>query len=416
MTACEESPNQERSAHFVRDEAALIVEVDDAMREILGWSPGDLVGRPSTEFVHPEDQPSAIAAWFSMLDEPGVERTWKGRYRAADGSWRWVECVNVNRLGDEEAPYVFSRMTPVSVDEVSIEEELRTRKQMLNRLADALPVGVFQIDREGTMTFTNDRFHAIAGTGSVATVAAQFASVVVEDRDALALALATILCGQSVDDVELRFAADTGMHGAERVCVLAMRPLTDPSGAVSGAIGCLSDVTERVRLRNELEVRATVDPLTECLNRAATLTLVEATLASVGPVGTALLFVDLDGFKQVNDVHGHAVGDRVLEVCAERMRAELRGGDRLGRIGGDEFLVICTDVADPPMALEIAHRLVDAVSAEVDVDGLLLPLSLSIGVAWSDAAVDTDALIARADAAMYQAKRSTNGNRVALAA
>jgi diguanylate cyclase (GGDEF)-like protein len=247
-------------------------------------------------------------------------------------------------------------------------------------------------------------------------VAAQFAGVVAEDRDAIALALASVLCGESVDDVELRFGAGTGASSGSHVCLLAMRPLTDPSGAVSGAIGCLSDITDRVRLRDELEIRATVDPLTDCLNRAATLALVEATLAAAGPAGTALLFVDLDDFKQVNDVHGHAVGDRVLEVCAQRMRSALRSHDRLGRIGGDEFLVVCTEVADPPMALEIAHRLVDTVSADVDVDGLVLPMRASIGVAWSDVSVNADALIARADTAMYRAKRSTTGDRVSLAA
>jgi diguanylate cyclase (GGDEF)-like protein len=240
--------------------------------------------------------------------------------------------------------------------------------------------------------------------------------VVPADRDALAHALSAVLCGESVDDVELRLGAGGDAPALGRVCVLAMRPLTDQSGAVSGAIGCLSDVTDRVRLRDELEIRATVDPLTDCLNRAATLTLVESTLAATGSAGTALLFVDLDDFKQVNDVHGHAVGDRVLEVCAQRMRSALRGRDRLGRIGGDEFLVVCTEVADVSTALEIAHRIVDEISADVAVDGLVLPVSASIGVAWTDATVDADALIARADTAMYDAKRSPNGERVALAA
>lgn len=404
------------SARFLRDEAALIVEVDESMFEVLGWRPGDLIGRPSTEFIHPEDQPSAIAAWFGMLEEPGVECTWHGRYRAADGTWRWVECVNVNRLGDADAPYVSSRMTPVSVDRVSTEEELRARKQMLSRLADALPVGVFQVDRDGSMTFTNDRFHSIIGTGEVATLTAQFAGIVGDDIEKLASALAAILRGESVDDLELRFVRTADDDGSDRVCVLAMRPLTRPDGAVSGAIGCLSDVTDQVRLREELETRATVDPLTTCLNRAATLALVETTLSSADAgAGTALLFVDLDDFKAVNDVHGHAIGDRVLEVCSRRMRAALRTGDRLGRIGGDEFLVVCADVSDTSLALEIANRLAATVCTDVIIGEVTLRVSASIGVAWTDQLVDADALIARADVAMYQAKRS-RAHRVVVAA
>ena len=157
------------AASFTRDEAALIASVDDLITEVLGWTPDQLVGKPSTDFIHPEDQPSAIAAWFGMLDAPGDPRVWRGRYQGADGEWKWVETVNVNRLDDPEAPFVFSTMTRIAVDQVSVEEELRERKQLLSRLSDALPVGLFQIDAERKITFTNDRFHAIVGCPPAAT-------------------------------------------------------------------------------------------------------------------------------------------------------------------------------------------------------------------------------------------------------
>lgn len=97
------------------------------------------------------------------------------------------------------------------------------------------------------------------------------------------------------------------------------------------------------------------------------------------------------------------------------MRAALRTGDRLGRIGGDEFLVVCADVSDTSLALEIANRLAATVCTDVIIGEVTLRVSASIGVAWTDQLVDADALIARADVAMYQAKRS-RAHRVVVAA
>ncbi len=408
-------------ARFTRDEAALIASVDDSISDVLGWEPDHLIGRPSTDFIHPEDQPSAIAAWFAMLSAPGERRVWRGRYRAADGTWRWVETVNVNRLDDPSAPFVFSTMTRIAVDQVSAEEELRARTQLLSRLSDALPVGLFQIDAERKVTFTNDQLYTITGCPPSATVDAQLATVVTEDLALLETALSAVLANQPADDVELRLQVppdgNDQSRDVERVCVLAMRPLTGSTGEVSGAIGCLSDVTERVQLRRELELRASVDPLTACLNRATTLELLDETLTRQAALGapTAILFVDLDEFKQVNDGLGHAAGDRVLEIAARRMSSILRDGDHAGRIGGDEFLVICPDVETRTTGLDIGRRLARTLATDIAVGDTTVELRASIGVAWTDELVDADTFVAHADMAMYEAKSSRSADAVLYA-
>jgi PAS domain S-box-containing protein len=107
------------STYLTRDAAALMTSVDETMVEVLGWRPDQLVGRPSTDFIHPEDQPSAIGAWFGMLTAPGDTRVWRGRYQSADGAWKWVETVNVNRLDDPDHPMVATTMALITVDQVS---------------------------------------------------------------------------------------------------------------------------------------------------------------------------------------------------------------------------------------------------------------------------------------------------------
>lgn len=394
---------------MTRDAAAVITSISEQITEVLGWRPEDLVDHPSTEFIHPEDQPSAVAAWFEMIGVPGEIRTWQGRYRTSDGTWKWVECANVSRLTDSNNPIVETTMKAITVNQINLAEELRSRKQLLSRLSDAMPVGMFEIDRLRMVTFTNDRLHAILGDSSSATFDALFFTVDKLDRSALEGAIESVLADQAVDGVELRFDRSTDDSGhEERVCVLSMRPLTDREGEVTGAVGCVSDVTEQVELRRQLELRANTDELTSCFNRSAILKVLSTTLArrEGSPGGTAVIFIDLCGFKIVNDVFGHAAGDRVLELAANRLKETIREGDRVGRFGGDEFLVVCPGVDGGLFALELAQRVRDALTDRVDVKSGIVELRASVGVAWSAQDLDADALVAQADEAMYEAKRS----------
>jgi len=213
-----------------------------------------------------------------------------------------------------------------------------------------------------------------------------------------------------VNDAEIRFCLpiDGAAEdlGEERVCLLSLRTLTDSTGTVTGAVGCLSDVTERAQLQRELEVRASIDALTLCLNRAATLELVDRTVAAPkDDHGHAVVFIDLDQFKSVNDNFGHAVGDRLLIEVANRLRLSIRDGDHVGRFGGDEFLVICPRVESAGVASEIAERIAAALTSTVDLGSQMVRLRASVGVAWTTETLDADTLIARADCAMYESKR-----------
>jgi diguanylate cyclase (GGDEF)-like protein/PAS domain S-box-containing protein len=397
------------TVRMTRDTTGVITSVDEGIVEMLGWRPEQLVGSPSTRLIHPEDQASAITAWMAMITSPGTTRVWRGRYQTVDGAWTWVETVN--RLEDAGEAVVHTSMSRVTGEQASVEEELLAREQLLSRLSDALPVGVFQIDVTGQITFSNDRLHTIVGHVPAATIEAQMSPVVAEDRPVLEAALAAVLTDQPVNAIELRFrlAATDAPHGvdAQRVCVLSLRALTDIAGVVTGAVGCLSDVTEQVQLRRELEVRASVDELTSCLNRAASVELlgrITATPSATGE-GNALIFIDLDRFKSVNDRFGHAAGDRLLVAAADRLRGVVRDRDDIGRIGGDEFLVICPHVASATEAVMIAERIADAMTATVDVGPATVDLAASVGVSWTSEALDADTFIAQADCAMYESKR-----------
>src|SRR5487761_1809517 len=266
-----DSPPSDRvpatETRMTRNEIAVITSVDETMTDVLGWRPEEMVGQPSTTFVHPEDQPSAVAAWFQMREAPGSIGLWRGRYRTVWGDWQWVETENTNALDNSDEPRVYTVMRRFTPERAGFAEELRSRKQLLNRLADAVPVGIFQIETKSEnsadIAFTNDRFLDMFGPEAAATVQAQFARVLPEDLPVLWSALERVLDDQPVDDLEFRFRHPGDRRRASpRVCQLSLRPLTDDAGNVTGAIGCVSDVTESVELRRELELRAAVDGLT----------------------------------------------------------------------------------------------------------------------------------------------------------
>jgi diguanylate cyclase (GGDEF)-like protein len=406
----EASETRDHSCVLIRNEMGLIVAANGDVFDVLGWDAGELIDCSSTTLIHPEDQTSAVAAWLMMIESPGATASWRGRYRSRAGTWRWIESLNTNHLDDPHDPRVTSSLRAVTVEQVGIEEELRARKQLISRLSDSLPVGLFQIDLRRHITFTNDRLHVIIHTPPAATTAAQFAALHPDDCDRLDTALTAALSDEFVDDLELRFQlpAVEGDERHARVCLLSLRSLTDSTGVVTGAIGCVSDVTDSVRLRRELQIRANIDALTGCLNRSATLELLECALweGSTASAGLAVIFVDLDDFKAVNDRYGHATGDAILVAASRRMQAGLRSNDHVGRLGGDEFLVICPEVPSLQHAVDIAGRLDASLQGTVAVAGHAIELRAAIGLAWTHDEVSPDDLVARADQAMYKVKQA----------
>lgn len=405
-------PIPPRTGRLQKDEMAFVRGVDDAILQILGWERDELVGTRALELVHPDDRDRGIDSWMEMLGAPGGAARWRGRHLRRDGTYLWMEVTNHNELHDEPG-VVQCDMVDIS-DEMHALEALGEREQVLARLAEALPLGVAHVDPGGRILYANERLHELVGRDASSTLDEQLAGIVPDDRRVYeAAARGALVYGRDADlEVRIRVPNRPRLHCFS----LTLRALLGAEGDPLGAVVCAADITESAELRVELERRATTDDLTGCLNRSAIIATLDRTLEASAPTssGTAVVFVDLDGLKDVNDEHGHRAGDHVLVATATRLRAALREGDSLGRLGGDEFLIVLPNADSTEAAMRVGRRMAEAVDCPLMADGVVVHLRASIGVAWTTSpATDGDALIAAADRAMYESKRSGAGSPVA---
>ena len=197
----------------------------------------------------------------------------------------------------------------------------------------------------------------------------------------------------------------TGEVYAELIAISAVR---DANGVTQQYVALFSDITALKEHQEQLEHIAHFDALTNLPNRVLLADRLQQGMAQVQRRGLhlAVAYLDLDGFKTINDVNGHEVGDQVLIALATRMRQALREGDTLARLGGDEFVAVLIDLEDMSASLPMLSRMLAAASQPIQVGDLMCQVSASIGVTFypQEQDIDADQLMRQADQAMYQAK------------
>lgn len=400
-------PISPRIGRLRKDSAATVLDADAQVLTMLGFEAHEMVGRRSLDLVHPDDQAVAIDNWLAMLSTPEHPHRVRLRHLQGDGTHRWVEISNENRIGADGEGDVITEMIDIG-QEMAMLELLREREQLLSRLAEALPLALLHFDLDGTIVYANERVAEITGVEAGPNLESQLDRVVAVDRAALLDAARSTL----VTGVPTAAEVSLELDGRRWVCDVRVRAIQDPDGEVSGAIMCISDVTESVALRQELHERATYDSLTGCLNRTSTIDALERLLQDAA-VGVAVAFVDLEGFKSINDAHGHALGDSVLAAVGRRLQRAARHGDLVGRIGGDEFLVISSPVPSSEETASIVARVREAIDHELSHRDAIVAVRATVGGAWTDETVDAGVLVARADDAMYRNKRAGSNDRPA---
>jgi diguanylate cyclase (GGDEF)-like protein len=278
--------------------------------------------------------------------------------------------------------------------------------QMLLATLDVLHVGLLLVDRAGRVTLCTRQARRLLslpeqgadGVSIPHLVAAIKANAGGGWRETRA-GLLRVLRREAASSFDLRIA---GRSLECRVC-----PAPEAGWAVT-----IEDVSNRKAAESDAAERARLDPLTGLPNRLLLRERLEEALARYQRMGEgcALLAVDLDRFKAVNDTLGHPVGDALLNVVADRLRSTLRPTDTVARIGGDEFIILQAGIANPEDTQALARRIVDLVGRAYVVEGHLVSIGASVGVAFvpSDG-LDAEKLLKNADLALYRAKTDGRG-------
>ena len=408
-----------------QDEEGNVIDCDEAYVQMFGYSAEELIGKPTFERVHPDDQARVIEGWVAAVASGRVQM-FRVRQKRKDGSWLWVDTTLHNLLADPEQKCMLAECIDVSA-EMSAQEALADREELLRNLLEEMPDGLLQLDQRRNVVYHNARLLEIltggadldglapkpsegiaeqqphAGEG--VALAMLLSALTEESRQSFDATLARALEAGVRDDVELEALLP---FAAQRNVLVKVRPLRRESGAVTGVIASVLDVTDSARARRELEKRATFDALTGAHNRASIMDALERELETSRDTG--VVFVDLDRFKSINDSLGHAAGDEVLVQVAERLQTAMRSSDELGRLGGDEFLILLRGVTGVPVAMSAAQRISEAVHGTFELSSGALELSASVGVACCDGRpITAEELVERADAAMYRSKAQRRG-------
>ncbi len=412
-----------------------IAWIGEASRTILGRSPAEMTGRSCFDFIHPDDIDVVVETLAEAARGADGRILLTMRLVRADGTSVRLEFGGLDRRDEagEGVFLVWGRSAESHERLVGFLASLLGRHDLPELLAEVL---------RWSDTVSYHGCSALLLTpppGAAPRIVARAdlppALGVDLDRATFAPAVEAATTGRVVevaaDDLPPDQARTARDHGFVAVWAVPLEGLAGavlvvwrrrPGPTLATHRRHFGEVAQLTRLavewweaRDELERQARTDPLTGLANRAALSEVIEA----AGPGLAALLVCDLDGFKAVNDVHGHLAGDRALLVVAERLRASVRPDDVVVRLGGDEFAIWCPALPAPAVAEEVAERVVAALDRPLAVRGSEVRVGASVGVAWVERPLRGDAevedVLSRADGALYAAKRD-GGRRWASAA
>ena len=393
----------------VMDALGALKYASPAAAAMLGYGPGELIGTSAFDLVHPTDQVGALEGFASTLSSSDSRALpLLVRLRHADGSWLATEIIGTNHLSDPVIAGMVLNIRDVS-ESMRTEEALRESEERYRLIVELAREGICVVDAVGNTTFANHALVDLLGT-TVAEMLGHSLFDFIHEADRAEAESRIAGLGPIVHegddgrgDYDLRLVTLERRHVWVRV---QSSPVRRHDGTYLGAIVFVTDVTERRALEQRLAEEARRDPLTGVANRTELFEVLTPILEQ-GAL-TAALYVDLDGFKEVNDRFGHTLGDELLCSVAARVRGAIRGIDTLARVGGDEFVVICRELESTEEAVTIGRRIREVLGQPFRLAVGSVLIDASIGIAFGRTP-DADGLIARADQALYRAKRKGRG-------
>jgi diguanylate cyclase (GGDEF)-like protein/PAS domain S-box-containing protein len=387
----------------LKDTNSNFLAVNKAFAKAAGLeNPSDLIGKNDLDFF-----PKDLAEAYRKDDQyvmASLEKKELEEEIAEDGKRKWFQTYKApifDEYGNVFATVGFAR-------DITKDKESAERLKLLASVFTSTHEGIAITDTNNQIVDVNEAFSEITGYSRM-DVLGKNPNILQSGRndESFYTALWASLQKEGVWKGELWNRKKNREEYVENTTISAVY---DNNNVVQNYVAIFTDITQQKQYEQELEHRAYYDGLTNLPNRMLFADRLQQASAQVmrREQLLAVVYVDIDGFKQVNDTYGHDIGDKLLVVLADNMRNLLRDSDTISRVGGDEFLMLLVDITDKVSIDSFLSRLLKLVSQPIYIDTLLINVSASIGVSFypQDDEIESKQLIKQADIAMYQAKIS----------
>ncbi|WGS55256.1 EAL domain-containing protein (plasmid) [Paraburkholderia sp. D15] len=396
-------------AIYMLDRTGNVSNWNEGARRFKGYQTEEIVGRHFSCFYGSEERMRRVpeTALATALSEGKFETEgWRLR---KDGSRFWAHVV-IHPVFDDDGVHVgFAKVTQDCTEKRRAALALQATTQNLDLALSNMQQGLCLFDRFARLVLFNDQ---LASKLDIDTAFFMKGQRIPDLLRKLCTALFPHIANPAEAAKKFRRSLNVGKMqddcystefnlGSRRMALISRRL------SQGGWVSTLDDVTDRFALQQRTEFLAHNDILTGLPNRVVFHRELRNVLADSSRAGSsALLYLDLDGFKTVNDTHGHRIGDQLLAAAGARLRTNLRGENLVARLGGDEFAIIASNCRNLSDAENLAARCIKLLTQPFHLHGMDMCIGASIGVAFQlSAGADTDEVLQRADFAMYQAKR-----------
>ena len=394
-------PHTDADVVMVTTPDGVCLDVSDTLETMLGIDPDAVLGKSIVGAVSAYDVPT-LQALFDRVQRSGAARTTM-RLHHRSGTQIWLD-VSAKRVTSDTGTEVVLVSGRDVTDDVVALQHLAESEQRWRLAFEHSPIGAALVSSDGEILLANSSLGTMLGYRVEALVMMSLRDITHPDDVDLDAAKMQDLLGGEIEtySVEKRYVAADGKSLWGQLTTAAV---PDLQGDVHGLIVQLQDVTQRRDAELELANRALHDPLTGLANRFLVQQWLSSALLEHLGRDVGVLYCDLDRFKVVNDSLGHGAGDDVLVEAAARLCSAVRPEDLVGRVGGDEFVVVCERLNGPDDLVRLANRLADVLDEPIVIGEHSHTVTISIGAAVGRSPDSADEMLQRADMALLRAKR-----------